>query len=177
MTPKRYSDEEAREILKRAVDFQQQDEFEYTRDQLFDIGREMGLSQEAIVKAEQAYVGKRGVETPVVPKTTSFEIPVEEEEIAFRRHRMQEFRQHLNAYGIVMTFLFLINLFTGMDDIWFVYPALGWGIGVAFHFFHFRQTEGDDYEKEFDKWSAKRAKRIRKRQRRLQTGDGGEVEA
>jgi hypothetical protein len=58
MNSKRYSDEEAREILKRAVDFQQQDEFEYTRDQLLDLGREMGLSQDAIVKAEQEYRSK-----------------------------------------------------------------------------------------------------------------------
>ncbi len=177
MNPKRYSDEEAREILKRAVEFQQQDEFEFTREQLFDIGREMGLSQEAIVKAEQAHQEKRGVEIPVVSRMGAFEVPVEQEEIAFRRHRMQEFRQHLNAFGIVITFLFLINVFTGIDDFWFIYPALGWGIGIAFHFFSARQTEGDDYEKEFDKWSAKRAKRIRKRRRRREAGDAGEVEA
>lgn len=175
MNSKRYSDEEAREILKRAVDFQQQDEFEYTRDQLMDLGREMGLSQDAIVKAEQAYRSKQGIETPVLPKSTTYEVPVENEELAFRRHRMQEFRQHLTAYGIVITFLFLINLFTGFDDLWFVYPALGWGIGIAFHFFSTLQSEGEEYEKEFDKWSEKRAKRIRKRRRRLQSGDSLEA--
>jgi hypothetical protein len=174
MNPKRYSDEEAREILKRAVDFQQNDDFEYTRDQLLDMGREMGLSQDAIVKAEQAYLAKRGIESPVVPKSTpspaltTFEFPVEADEFAFRRHRLQEFREHLYAYSIVMGFLFLINLFTGIDDFWVVYPALGWGIGIAFHFFSSRQTEGDEYEKAFDKWSDERAKRLRKRRRRLE---------
>jgi len=177
MNPKRYSDEEAREILKRAVDFQQNDDFDFSRDQLLDIGKKMGLSQDAIVKAEREYLAKRGGETPVIPRTTSLETPVEDEEIAFRRHRMQEFRQHLNSYAIVMTFLLLINLFTGLDDIWVIYPALGWGIGIAFHFFSVRQTEGEEYEKEFDKWVSKREKRVRKRQRRLSKDNGREMEA
>lgn len=172
MNPKRYSDEEARDILKRAVDFQQQDDFEYTREQLLDLGREMGLSQDAIVKAEQEYQAKRRIETPVVPASTTIEIPVEEEEIAFRRHRWLEFRQHLNIYVIVIGFLFLLNLFTsGLQETWFVFPAMAWGIGLAIHFVTSRQTEGDDYEKEFDKWLAKRVKRVRKRQRRLGEGE------
>jgi hypothetical protein len=128
-------------------------------------------------------LGKRGIESPVVPKSTTtpslttFEFPVEADEFAFRRHRLQEFREHLNAYAIVIGFLFLTNLFTGLGNFWAVYPALGWGIGIAFHFFSSRQTEGDEYEKEFDKWSVERAKRIRKRRQRLERGDGGEVEA
>ncbi len=169
MNPKRYSDEEARDILKRAVDYQSQDEFQFSRDQLLDIGREMGLSEDAIVKAEQAHLAKKGVETPVVPKPPSFEIPLEQEEMAFRRHRMQEFRQNLTSYAIVIPFLFLINLFsTGLDPLWAIYPALGWGIGVLFHYTTARQTEGDEYEKQFDSWLEHRETRLRKRRRRLE---------
>jgi hypothetical protein len=99
---------------------------------------------------------------------------VEEEEIAFRRHRWLEFRQHLNIYCIVIGFLFLLNIFTsGLDDIWFIYPALAWGIGLAIHFVTSRQSEGEEYEKEFDKWLAQRVKRVRKRHRRL--GDGESI--
>lgn len=167
MNTKKYSDEEAREILKRAVDFQQQDDFEYSRDQLMDLGREMGLSEDAIVKAEQAHLANQRAETPVVPKPTSFEIPVEEEELAFRRHRMQEFQQNLRSYMIVIPFLFLINFFsTGLDPLWAIYPALGWGMGVLFHYNSARQTEGDEYDKLLDDWLDKREDRMYKERRR-----------
>lgn len=169
MNPKRYSDEEARDILKRAVDYQEQTDSQYTRDQLLDIGREMGLSEEAIVKAEQAHMGREGMETPVAPRRTTLEVPVEAEEIAFRRHRMQEFRQNLTSYAIIIPFLFLLNLFTtGFDPLWAIYPALGWGIGVLFHYVSARQTEGDEYEKQFDAWLEKRETRLRRRRRRLE---------
>jgi hypothetical protein len=168
MNTDKYSDEEARAILKRAVDYQEQEEFQYSRKQLLDIGREMGLSEEAIVRAEQEHLAHRGVETPVAPKPTAVEVPLEQEEMAFRRHRMQDFRQHFTVYAIVITFLFLINLFTtGLNPLWAIYPALGWGIGLAIHFSVSRNFEGDEYDKQFEEWLDKREIRARKRRRRL----------
>jgi signal transduction histidine kinase len=43
---------------------------------------------------------------------------------------------HLMWYGIVIGFLFLINLMTGGFGgyPWFLWPALGWGLGLASHF-------------------------------------------
>ncbi|MBL1434797.1 MAG: helix-turn-helix domain-containing protein [Rhodobacteraceae bacterium] len=37
------------------------------------------------------------------------------------------------SYAIVMAGLLIINLLTGPDYIWVVWPALGWGIGVLMH--------------------------------------------
>ena len=37
------------------------------------------------------------------------------------------------SYAIVMAILLIINLLTGPDYIWVVWPALGWGIGVLMH--------------------------------------------
>ena len=95
MNSKKYSDEEAREILKRAVEYQERDDFSYNDDQLIELGREMGLSQDAIVKATQDL--QAGRETPVRPRSTALspaapEIAVrdiEGEEAAFRRHRIR----------------------------------------------------------------------------------------
>ena len=42
---------------------------------------------------------------------------------------------NLAAYIIVNAGLFLIWLFTGHGSPWFIWPLLGWGIGVVFHFF------------------------------------------
>ncbi len=41
---------------------------------------------------------------------------------------------HLGPYVIVIGTLGLINLFTS-DYPWFLWPALGWGVGLAFHLF------------------------------------------
>ena len=46
-----------------------------------------------------------------------------------------DFRSHLATYLIICGFLFAINLFSGAGPghLWAIWPALGWGIGVAFH--------------------------------------------
>src|SRR5260370_4259297 len=43
---------------------------------------------------------------------------------------------HLMWYGIIIGFLFVINLLTGGFGgyPWFIWPALGWGFGIASHF-------------------------------------------
>lgn len=46
---------------------------------------------------------------------------------------MQGFLQHLGAYGIVITMLFVINLVTSRDSWWFLWVAFFWGVGLAFH--------------------------------------------
>ncbi|GIK42663.1 MAG: hypothetical protein BroJett011_64960 [Chloroflexota bacterium] len=40
---------------------------------------------------------------------------------------------HLGAYVIVIGMLAMINLLAGSDDLWFRWPALGWGVWLAFH--------------------------------------------
>jgi len=46
----------------------------------------------------------------------------------------KEFYQHLNSYVSVCGFLLVLNLVTSPSHFWFVYPMLGWGIGLAIHF-------------------------------------------
>ena len=43
------------------------------------------------------------------------------------------FYGNLSAYIVVNTGLIILNLVTSPDQIWFIWPLLGWGIGVAFH--------------------------------------------
>lgn len=40
---------------------------------------------------------------------------------------------HLIAYMTVGIILIIINLSTPSDYLWFIWPLLGWGIGVLFH--------------------------------------------
>lgn len=45
----------------------------------------------------------------------------------------RRFISHLGAYGGVICFLFIINMITSPDSLWFFWPALGWGLAVAIH--------------------------------------------
>jgi two-component system, LytTR family, sensor kinase len=43
------------------------------------------------------------------------------------------FRSHVFAYAIVNAGLLMINLVTSPDHLWFYWPLIGWGIGLAAH--------------------------------------------
>lgn len=45
---------------------------------------------------------------------------------------LRDFYQHIIAYILVMFGLLMINLLVS-DHLWVVWPALGWGIGLASH--------------------------------------------
>lgn len=44
------------------------------------------------------------------------------------------FYGHLAGYAVTILILMMINLITYPQHLWFLYPAAGWGIGVAFHY-------------------------------------------
>ena len=58
-------------------------------------------------------------------------------EIYERAHKRvkakKDFYSHLTSYFITMIFLFFINVFTSPGYLWVMWPAMGWGIGLAFH--------------------------------------------
>lgn len=43
------------------------------------------------------------------------------------------FYKHLSSYVLVITFLWLMWIFSGFGFPWPIYPTLGWGIGIAAH--------------------------------------------
>lgn len=43
------------------------------------------------------------------------------------------FYVHLTQYGAMMVIMLIINLLTSPGYLWVIWPALGWGIGVAAH--------------------------------------------
>ena len=61
-----------------------------------------------------------------------------EKELAYQRARRRAaakagFYVHLMWYGLVIGFLFLINLLTTSSQ-WWLFPAIGWGFGLLSHF-------------------------------------------
>ena len=40
---------------------------------------------------------------------------------------------HLTVYIVVNMILIIINLLTSSHYLWFIWPLMGWGIGIFFH--------------------------------------------
>ncbi len=104
-------------ILRRGLN-RKRDSGEITRGELIDTARELGLDEREVERAilEQRKYGKLDVARD-----------------AYKKSKRESFRGHLRAYLIINGALFLINLVTGGSDPWFLYPLIGWGIGLAFH--------------------------------------------
>ncbi len=113
---KHYSKDEFDRIIHRALKMKKDDSISYQ--ELIDTTKEFGID----------------------PQTLDSAIEAEREEIEkerSRRNRMlrnkARFNHHLWSYLIVIGALLLINIMTP-GVWWFQWPALGWGIGLAFHF-------------------------------------------
>lgn len=114
---RRYSEEEVSAIVRRALEGKSS-HGGITHEDLVNIAQQSGITRDQLEQAieEQETVG---------------EMEAAKSEW-LRRHR-QEFFGHLRAYLIVIFMLMVINLMTSRGYFWFVWPALGWGIGIAFH--------------------------------------------
>lgn len=55
---------------------------------------------------------------------------VEEERTGFKIHRM--------VYVCIIGLLILVNMMFTPDFIWFIFPLIGWGMGLAIHFMNIR---------------------------------------
>jgi hypothetical protein len=68
------------------------------------------------------------------------------------KNRVKEIRGfyvHLGVYVLVNSLLFLIDITTSPDTLWFYWPLFGWGIGIVMHVvyvFGFGHWFGQDWE-------------------------------
>jgi hypothetical protein len=114
-TERRYSEQEVRAILERALRHDSADGLSHT--DLLDAAGEAGISRDAVEQAALEVEATRGLE-------------LARERIIARRR--SGFFSHLSAYLAVQIFLIAINLITGPEYLWFVFPMLGWGLGLFF---------------------------------------------
>ncbi|MBL0331572.1 MAG: 2TM domain-containing protein [Chlorobi bacterium] len=112
---RRFTHEELQAILKRALDGKTGSSTLGYED-ILDTAKELGISPQEIDRAiyEQNNVA-----------------PFEEARNKFLIHSKEEWRSHVVSYAIVNTALFFLSIATGGE--WFVFPLIGWGIGLAFH--------------------------------------------
>lgn len=75
-----------------------------------------------------------------------------EQEIKYQKAKervtvLRGFYRHLSVYVIVNLGLFLINMITSPETLWFIWPLMGWGIAVALHALRvFVGTPGSSWE-------------------------------
>ncbi|RYG25921.1 hypothetical protein EON82_05320 [bacterium] len=126
----RFSEDEANEILRRAVQAPSQ---EYTEDELRRSAEELGVSPDALARAAAEVRGERVY-------------------AAFEAEQKAAFRASLVSYVLVMAMLVVINLTTSREHLWFIYPLLGWGIGLAGQYYQARNRESEAYQTAFRKF-------------------------
>ncbi len=135
-----YGSEDAQGILQIAI-ARRQDEGELTRVQLFEIAAELGISEQDIVASEQQWLATRGEFA---------------EKLAFNRYRRGKLQKNVTKYGIVNSFLVLLNLAGSHELSWSLFILLTWGLGLSLNAWNVYQTEGEDYTQAFQRWRLKK---------------------
>ena len=81
-----------------------------------------------------------------------------------RVEELKSFYIHLFIYVIVNIGLFLLDVLSSTDSLWFYWPLLGWGIGIlahAFSVFGLRGILGKE-------WEERKIKEIMEREKKTQ---------
>ena len=115
---KRYSKDDVDRIIRRALKLKKEDSISHQ--ELIDTAGEFGIDLETLETAIEA--DKQEFEKERARKN----------QILRSKAR---FHRHLWSYLIVIGGLMGINIMTP-GPWWFQWPALGWGIGLAFNFCH-----------------------------------------
>jgi hypothetical protein len=135
-----YGSEDAQGILQIAI-ARREDEGELSRAQLFEIASELGISEQDIVAAEQQWLATRGEFA---------------EKLAFNGYRRGKLQKNVTKYGIINSFLVMLNLAGSHELSWSLFILLTWGLGLSLNAWNVYQTEGEDYEQSFQRWQLKK---------------------
>lgn len=135
MTPDLYASEDAQQILQIAI-AKETEAGELTRAQLAEIASELNIAPETLWSAEREWLSLKSASV---------------QQQLFNQQRQQKFHHHLIRYGIVNSFLLLLNLLAGGYGV-ALFIALAWGIGLALHGWRAYQSSGYRYQKDFEGW-------------------------
>jgi hypothetical protein len=111
---------------------------EFTNEELTEIIREAARRSHSPNRGKVSYEelmsigGELGIDRAAIESAVNDIGNVKKTEQARIRKKL-EFFQHFMIYGVVISALFLINLITSREHWWFLYPAIGWGIGIGCH--------------------------------------------
>lgn len=106
-----YTDEEAKEILRRAIERHEAERDGFARDDLVEAARELGIPPELVERAEIEVRAHAGLEGRKKER---------------RRRERQRFGGKLATYAVVNAFLAILDYMTG-GGWWVQWPLLIWG--------------------------------------------------
>ena len=135
--PDSYSQEDIQQILHLAIAKHHTEE-ELSRQQLWEIAAELDIGNATIQAAERDWLEQKAIDR----KRRDFDL--------YRRHK---FSQKLTKYAIFNTFLVSFNLIAAGTLTWSLYVLLFWGLGVALSGWRAYQSQGEAYERAFQRWS------------------------
>ncbi|MEA5462104.1 2TM domain-containing protein [Leptothoe sp. PORK10 BA2] len=142
---KLYAMEDAQRILQLAI-AQETESGELSRQQLLEIAEELNISPATLKTAEQEWQIMKGQA---------------EDHRLFQQQRRQKLQSQLVRYGIVISFLVLIDAVTVGGTVlghlgFSLYVALFWGLGLSLKAWRTLQTSGERYDRDLNKWRRKR---------------------
>jgi hypothetical protein len=135
--PQSYSPDDIQEILALAI-AQKGESEELTRQQLWEIAGELNIDVQSVRLAEENWLKQK---------------ECDRQRVAFDLYRRSQFKEKFTKYLIVNIFLVSLNLFTAGVITWSLYVLLFWGLGLALNGWKTYQSQGEEYEKAFQRWS------------------------
>lgn len=140
------NEEDIEEILRLAVR-QGHEGTTDLRQRLQETANELGISPEALATAEKQYFSKQGVESELKE---------------YQESRKRGAMGHLISYLVVNLGLFFISQVSDKGDNWYLFPLIGWGIGLFIHLgsvFFVKPAITDD---EFRSWRRQKQRALRR---------------
>ena len=109
------------------------------------VGLQNIISRYAIISSREVIIAQSAthftVKLPILTKqVTIMEMPVYHNDTETSYYKAQKrvedikgFYGHLTSFIVVILGLMILNLITSPQYLWFLYPAMGWGIGIIVH--------------------------------------------
>jgi hypothetical protein len=134
--PSSYSQEEIQKILELALSRKiEQDEL--TREQLWEIGSELGINQESLQKAEQDWLNQKVIAS---------------QHLEFDQYRRECLKHKAVRYIIVNSFIISLDWLTTNNISLSLYIVLIWGLILSLETWKTFNKSGEQYEKAFQSW-------------------------
>lgn len=134
------SEEDVQEILNLAIRKDSQGVGDL-RKRMTEIARELGISEEALELATAEHLRESGIRKDLA---------------AFQAHLRRGFFRHIVPYVLVNAMFMVMCLTSTPRESWFVFPLLGWGIGVSMHAYRAYIRPAEATDPEFLTWRALR---------------------
>lgn len=134
-----YNQQDIQQILNLAIARQVKDE-ELSRDHLVEIAAELGISTESLLEAERDW---------------QLQQKEQQKRYHFNIYRHSQLKKRFGRYLIVNSFLVGLNLVSASELSWSLYILLFWGMWLGLSAWNTYQLQGEEYEREFQKWYRK----------------------